>query len=224
MDDMNNNGFPDNNGQQNDPYAQHNDPAQGYDPYNQPNNARYGDPSQGADPYDQPNNARYGYPQQGYDPYAQPRQGCDPYAQNPQYQQYVQNQYGGGVYSYPVKANEGLATASLVMGILALVSGITVYPPILFGILGLIFGIIYKCKHNPNGNGKAVAGIVCSSIAIVFVILMVVAVFAMMPQIIATLKETDPEMYDMYYDMFYDTYPQWFEGVKAVVSALFFKA
>lgn len=212
MDDMNKNGFSNNNGQQN-------DPQQGYDPYNQQNNAQ-----QGYDPYNQQNNAQQGYPQQGYDPYAQPQPGYDPYAQNAQYQQYMQNQYGGGMYSVPVKASEGLATASLVMGILALISGITVYPPILFGILGLIFGIVYKCKHNPNGNGKAVAGIVCSSIAIAFVILMIVAVFAMMPQMMQIIRESDPDLYQQYYDMFHETYPQWFEGVKAIVSALFFKA
>ena len=53
---------------------------------------------------------------------------------------------------------------------------------------------------------------------------MIVAVFAMMPQMMQIIRESDPDLYQQYYDMFHETYPQWFEGVKAIVSALFFKA
>ena len=59
--------------------------------------------------------------------------------------------------------NEGLGIASMVMGILSLVTG-CMGIGFLLAILGLIFGIVSqsKCK-----NGFAVAGIVTSSIGLI---------------------------------------------------------
>lgn len=206
------------NGQPYDPYNQPQNPTpengQPYDPYNQ-------QPTQGAVPYT-------------YDPYAQQnaqqgQQPYDPYSQSPNYANYVQNQYGGGVYAVPQKAPEGMATASLVMGILSIVSFLTVYLPPIFGILGIVFGCIYKSRHNPNGNGKATAGIVCSVIGL----LLIVGLFALglslmnnpeiMQQYMELIREQDPELYDQMYDMYYDQFPQWFEGIKLALSALFTK-
>lgn len=198
------------------PYDQQQNPANGqpYDPYNQ-------QPTQGAVPYTyDPYNQQQA--QQGQQPY-------DPYSQSPNYAQYVQNQYGGGVYAVPQKAPEGMATASLVMGILSIVSFITVYLPPVFAILGIVFGCVHKSKHYPNGNGKATAGIVCSVIGL----LMIVGIIALglslisnpeiMSQYMDILKEQDPELYDQMYDMYYEQFPQWFESIKLALSALFIK-
>lgn len=224
MDELNNNnldnkepqnGTPE-NGQPYDPYNQPVNPANGqpYDPYNQ-------QPTQGAVPYT-------------YDPYAQQnaqqgQQPYDPYSQSPNYANYVQNQYGGGAYAIPQRAPEGMATASLVMGILSIVSFITVYLPPVFAILGIVFGCIHKSKHYPNGNGKATAGIVCSVIGLLFIVGMFALGLSLMnnPEImrqsLEMIKEQDPETYDQLYDMYYDQFPQWFEGIKLALSALFVK-
>ena len=210
MDEFNNNN-PEN--KENDPQNPTPENGQPYDPYNQ-------QPTQGAVPYN-------------YDPYNQQaqqgQQPYDPYSQSPNYANYVQNQYGGGVYAVPQKAPEGMATASLVMGILSIVSFLTVYLPPIFGILGIVFGCIHKSKHYPNGNGKATAGIVCSVIGL----LMIIGIFALglslmnnpeiMRQSLEMIREQDPETYDQLYDMYYDQFPQWFESIKLALSALFAK-
>ncbi|MBB5746612.1 hypothetical protein [Brevundimonas variabilis] len=71
------------------------------------------------------------------------------------------------VYAVPAAGN-GLATASLVLGILAMV---TVWIP-LFGMiawilapLGLVFGLVALGK--PNGRGVAIAGSVCSALGLI---------------------------------------------------------
>lgn len=185
--------------------------GQPYDPYNQ-------QPTQGAVPYN-------------YDPYNQQaqqgQQPYDPYSQSPNYANYVQNQYGGGVYAVPQKAPEGMATASLVMGILSIVSFLTVYLPPIFGILGIIFGCIHKSKHYPNGNGKSTAGIICSVIGLLLIIGLIAFSVSLvtnpeiMQQYMELIREQDPETYDQLYDIYYDQFPQWFEGIKLFVKGLF---
>lgn len=205
MDEFNNNNL-DNKEPQNGTPAN----GQPYDPYNQ-------QPTQGAVPYT-------------YDPYAQQgQQPVDPYSQSPNYANYMQNQYGGGVYAVPQRAPEGMATASLVMGILSIVSLITVYLPPIFGILGIIFGCIHKSKHYPNGNGKANAGIICSVIGLILIIALIAFSVSLvtnpevMQQYMELIREQDPELYDQMYDMYYDQFPQWFESIKLALSALFAK-
>lgn len=209
MDEFNNNNL-DNKEPQNGTPAN----GQPYDPYNQ-------QPTQGAVPYT-------------YDPYAQQntqqgQQPYGPYSQSPNYANYMQNQYGGGVYAVPQRAPEGMATASLVMGILSIVSLITVYLPPIFGILGIIFGCIHKSKHYPNGNGKANAGIICSVIGLILIIALIAFSVSLvtnpevMQQYMELIREQDPELYDQMYDMYYDQFPQWFEGIKLALSALFIK-
>ncbi len=72
--------------------------------------------------------------------------------------------------------SNGMATASLVLGILGLV---TAWIPIvglvawIFAPLGLIFGIIGLGK--PTGKGLAIAGLICSVIALFICLFYVVA-------------------------------------------------
>jgi len=66
----------------------------------------------------------------------------------------------GGYSPIPIEPASGLATASLVMGIIGLAIG----GP-LFGILGLIFSIVARSKGNKSG--RATAGLVLSIICLV---------------------------------------------------------
>lgn len=67
----------------------------------------------------------------------------------------------------PVVAKKGFAKASLVFGILALITTLFLINYV-FGILSLIFGIIYLAKKaDVKPKGKAIAGIVMTVISLV---------------------------------------------------------
>jgi len=66
----------------------------------------------------------------------------------------------------------GLAIASMVLGILSILSGCVMFP---FFVLGLIFGIV-ALRSNKAGRGMAIAGIVTSSVSLVITIILIIAV------------------------------------------------
>jgi hypothetical protein len=78
----------------------------------------------------------------------------------------------------PSRTN-GMAVASLVLGILALGLFFTIVFPIIFGILAVIFGImgISKASNGADHKGLAIAGLVCGVLGIAAMIVFV-AVFA----------------------------------------------
>lgn len=63
----------------------------------------------------------------------------------------------------------GLAVASLVLGILSLLSFFTIVPPFIMGGLAVIFGIIglSKAKQGAPNKGLAIAGLICGAAGIV---------------------------------------------------------
>jgi hypothetical protein len=120
----------------------------------------------------------------------------NPYGQQqysqPQYQQpgYQQNNYQQPPYNCPPPGADGfrtppesgkqsgLATASLVLGILALVFAMCYGIGIIMAIPGLILGILSLKKiraTGQQGHGMAVAGIVMSSIGLVVGVLTICA-------------------------------------------------
>lgn len=67
----------------------------------------------------------------------------------------------------PVYAKKGLATAALVFGILAFLTTLFLLNYV-FGILALIFGIVYLVKKaDVKPKGKAVAGIVLAALSLI---------------------------------------------------------
>lgn len=67
----------------------------------------------------------------------------------------------------PVAAKTGLATAALVFGILAFITTLFLLNYV-FGILALIFGIIYLVKKaDVKPKGKAITGVVLASLSII---------------------------------------------------------
>jgi hypothetical protein len=64
----------------------------------------------------------------------------------------------------------GMATAALVLGILALITSFTVIGGVLLGLLAIIFGIIGLRRANRGlalGRGRAIAGIILGLLGIV---------------------------------------------------------
>ena len=111
-------------------------------------------------------------------PYAQPY--SPPPVNTPPYSYYSPQQpgYTPVPYAYPAvphRKNDGLAIASLVLGILSIPILLVGDSSVFMGIAGLILGIIAKSK----GSGRmAVAGIVLSSIGLELFVLMLVLAFS----------------------------------------------
>jgi hypothetical protein len=78
----------------------------------------------------------------------------------------------------PPARNNGLAVASLVLGILSIVLFFTVAFPIILGILAVIFGAIAWSKANQGAEhkGLAIAGLICGILGIVVMVAFVAAV------------------------------------------------
>lgn len=207
-------------GQDVNPYAQQGGQQQDINPYAQ----------QGGNPYDQPNPNPYNQqPQQNANPYNQP-QNANPYQQNPYNQSNQQNfnpyaQQGGWQGMAQVQMNAanqstGMATASLVLGIISIIMGLPALAlPFLFliPIIGLILGIVYKTKHLPLGKGLSTAGIITSSIGLVLPIVFVfIAAFWLIAngaEAMEYIRQVSPELYEEYREQFGDQFPEWFTSV-----------
>lgn len=126
--------------------------------------------------YGQPN----GQYDQNYGQYGQPNgqygQPGDPYGQN-----YAnQNLNMGGGPAYPQnnmpQESKGVSIASMVLGIFSLTFGCCItYVGIATAIAGLITGII-SLKDKKPGRGMAIAGIIMSAIALVFLVFCIILV------------------------------------------------
>ncbi len=103
--------------------------------------------------------SQYGTPPPGGNPPPgnnQPPGGYGGYGQQPGYP--------------PAKQGSGLAIAALVVGILAVLSGITVLGGILLGLVAIVLGAIASSKAKKGtggGRGMAIAGIVLGVLGLV---------------------------------------------------------
>lgn len=221
MDEFNNdrNPFDEQNSGQGDSYAQQEQPTQNVNPYQQGT-------ASNADPYNQqPQQNPYNQPNQGY--YNQQTQNSNQYQQNPNYYNpYAQQGGWQGMQQAQFNAarqSTGMATASLVLGIISIVLCLPAMAlPFLFlvPIIGLILGIVYKTKHLQVGKGISTAGIITSILGIVLpiVFLVISVVFVLsnpdyVREYLELLKQTNPDQYQEYYDQLSGVFPEWFESV-----------
>ncbi|MBP3489008.1 MAG: DUF4190 domain-containing protein [Roseburia sp.] len=80
-------------------------------------------------------------------------------------------------YGYPNQrqgVSDGLAVASMVLGIISIMICIWFYVSLPCAIIGLILGCVYRAKGGKSG--MSVAGIACSSVAIALALLMVLLI------------------------------------------------
>lgn len=135
----------------------------------------YGQPGgQYGQNYGQPG-GQYG---QGYGQYGQGYgQPGDPYGQN--YANQDMNMGGGPAYpqnNMQPQESKGVSIASMVLGIFSLTFGCCItYVGIATAIAGLITGII-SLKDKKPGKGMAIAGIIMSAIALVFLVFCIILV------------------------------------------------
>lgn len=99
------------------------------------------------------------------------------------------NQFNGGNsfhYTPQPNVNEpnpghGLAIASLVLGIISIVSCCCVYLSVVAGVVGVVLAILSKNKSKDNKfEGLAMAGLVCSIIGVVISVGYIVYVIVLM--------------------------------------------
>ena len=164
-------------GQQN-PYAgapQYGQNDQNYGQSDGQYGQNYGQPGgQYGQNYGQPG-GQYG---QGYGQYGQGYgQPGDPYGQN--YANQDMNMGGGPAYpqnNMQPQESKGVSIASMVLGIFSLTFGCCItYVGIATAIAGLITGII-SLKDKKPGKGMAIAGIIMSAIALVFLVFCIILV------------------------------------------------
>lgn len=231
MDEFNNNPFNEEKSGVSpaDPYAQQGQQEQqpqqyqqplNYDPYNQ-------QPAQGQQ-YAQ-NQQQYDLPpqngQNGQNPYG--AQGGFNYNQQnvpqggyvPPQGYYANQGYGYNAPYQQPQQSTGMAVASLVLGILSICTGLFMFNVpflFLFPIIGIILGIVFKCKKLPVGKGMSTAGIITSAIGLAIPIALLVFVVVMLlthgAELMQYLKEISPDQYEQLYEMYGDQFPEWFDA------------
>lgn len=149
MDNYNNNGYDQDRQQYQQPYQQ-----------GQPYQQR---PSQGQ-PYGQPQGQQY---QQQYQ---QPYQQGQPYQQRPSQGQPYGQPYGQPQsMPKPVPPANGAATASLVLGIIAIAMCWTSFAAIVSVVCGIIGTVLaVKARNEGNKSGKCTGGLVLSILGLIF--------------------------------------------------------
>mgnify|MGYP004481254849 FL=1 len=111
----------------------------------------------------------YGQPQQNA--YGQPSQNAYGQPNGAMYNQ--QNAYNDLVGQETQGGSQGFAIAGMVLGILSLVCCCTGYIALVAGIVGFVLSLIALIQKRP-GKGMAIAGIICSSISIVMLVILLI--------------------------------------------------
>ena len=92
---------------------------------------------------------------------------------------YGQSAYGQAPYGTAGAApRNGLGTAALVLGILAVLTVITVFGGIVLGLLAVVLGLVARGRvkrHEATNGGSATAGVVLGVIALLLSIALIVA-------------------------------------------------
>lgn len=142
------------------------------------NGAQPPQPSAGTPPLSNSEGAPGGLPSvQAYPTVSPPPfyQGQPPYVQPPSPGAYQANSYvyypQAAYYQPPAQMGQGQAVASLVLGIIAVITSSSFFiiaPPC--AIIGLVLGILAKKKGN---GGMAIAGIVLSSVGLAISLLLI---------------------------------------------------
>lgn len=83
--------------------------------------------------------------------------------------------------------DQGFAIASLVLGILAIVTSLVVFISVMLGILAIVFGAISVKK---NGSKMAIAGIVTGTVGIILSLLIVWMVSEALPALQQSQRDT----------------------------------
>lgn len=127
----------------------------------------FGPPGEGDRPADASSRPVEGQGQAGQPQYGQPQSGQPQYDQD---QYGAPPQYGQGNYGQqPTNPKNGLGIAAMVLGILAMLTILTVFGGILFGLIAVVLGFVArgKVKKGEATNGAvALSGIITGGLAL----------------------------------------------------------
>lgn len=101
-------------------------------------------------------------------------------------------------------SGDRLASAAMVMGILALATfvSMTIYPPFIFGAVGIVLALLSKGR-SPGLQMKAKAGIICATIGLVANCALCTTSLYMLytrPEIMEQVNDIFEKQYGMSYD------------------------
>jgi hypothetical protein len=117
------------------------------------------------------------------DPYASPPSPSAAGSPPPQGQPYERPPWGSAPAAHGAPApRNGLGTAALVLGILAVATSITVVGGVVLGVLAVVLGVIGRRRagrREADNGGIALAGIVLGAVALLLSIVLVVAGIAL---------------------------------------------
>lgn len=121
------------------------------------------------------------------------------------------NQYQSGNNAYPPRQKtNAMAIASLVMGILAIITLCTVYLPLVFGSLSIIFAILSKGDHR-HMSGFSYAGIITSVTGIVLSVVTIIAALFMLFTNPDFYQEYKKQLNDIFTQQYGISYDEWME-------------
>ena len=103
-----------------------------------------------------------------------------------------------------VASGDRLASAAMVMGILALATfvSMTIYPPFIFGSIGIVLALLSKGR-SPGLQVKAKAGIICAAIGLIANCALCTTSLYMLytkPEIMEQVNDIFEKQYGMSYD------------------------
>ena len=136
-----------------------------------PNGTGSSEPEGSGRPADFPGTTAHGNHPAPADVYGQGSPGTEP-----SYGQPYPQGYGPAYGQPPMRHGAGMATAALVLGILALILCWTVVGGIILGLLGLILGIIAAGRARRGeapGRGRAIAGVITGALGLVLAIALI---------------------------------------------------
>lgn len=131
------------------------------------------------DPYGRPPEGEAVPPQDPYGspPSAQPGWGQAPQGQQPSGQQQPYGQQPWGTGGPGGGKSNGMGVAALVLGLLALVTSITIVGGIVFGVLAIVLGLVGRGRARrgeADNGGMAVAGVVLGLVGLLLSVLFLV--------------------------------------------------
>lgn len=130
-----------------------------------------------------------------------------PQQQQQQYQQPRPDQYQQPQYQYQQKQepkSNGLAIASLVLGIISFFALCLPVIPALTAIVGLILGIISLVKGK-GGKGMAIAGVILSGLSLLIAVLFIIGLMSFFTNESIMSEIRDQMQYEFDYNM-WDSY------------------
>ena len=155
------------------------------------NNSRYGNYNTNNNNYN-PNNNNYTPNNNGYNN----PPGNYPYYDRSAYQR------------HPAEPGSGFATASMILGIISIIScfTFTVYPAFVMGSIAIVLALLSKGRR-PKLLSKAAAGVVCAACGLVINTVIVVACMVLLftdPDVKAQVNKTFEKQYGMTFDEMWD--------------------